>query len=105
MSVAKVSASKFNKAPIAPMAKRRSIFRTLPHKKVELVDLSTIHERERWIYENPAAMKSLLKGLEQSKRGEVQYIGDFTQYLDDEDWAILSKDLDDDKNEVHSCLF
>lgn len=47
--------------------------------------MSDIPERERWLYENPEALERVRKGLEQSKRGEAEYLGDFSKYVEEEE--------------------
>ncbi len=36
------------------------------------VDLRKVPKEERWLYENPEALKSVLKGLKESKEGKVK---------------------------------
>jgi len=38
--------------------------------------------REQWIYKNKKALESVKKGLKQSGKGKVTYLGDFSQYLE-----------------------
>lgn len=44
-----------------------------------------IPAREQWLYKNPEALKRVLTGLEQSRQGLGEDLGDFTQFLDDDD--------------------
>lgn len=50
--------------------------------KIILEPMALIPERERWLYENPEALKSVLRGIEQAKRGEGKYLGSFSEYAD-----------------------
>ncbi len=38
---------------------------------------------EAWIHERPKALASVRRGMEQSAKGEVHDLGDFTQYTQD----------------------
>ncbi len=54
--------------------------------KIVLDPLIEIPAREHWIYKNPAALASLMKGLEDAKEGRVKELDiDFTQFLGEED--------------------
>ncbi len=55
----------------------------LPNGDILLSPVVVRHEREAWLYDNPEAMASVNRGLEQSARGEGRYIGSFAQYADD----------------------
>lgn len=39
-----------------------------------------IPEREKWLWENKEALSAVKEGLEQSSRGETQFLGRFAQY-------------------------
>ncbi len=39
---------------------------------------------EAWLYKNRNALESVLRGMEQARRGELKKIGSFAQYADDE---------------------
>jgi hypothetical protein len=49
--------------------------------------MKEVPEREAWLYENPEALKAVLDGLADLKAGQVHDLGDFTQYINDEDDA------------------
>ena len=44
-----------------------------------------IPAREKWLFENPAALDRVRRGLDDAKAGRVQSLGDFAQYADDSD--------------------
>lgn len=54
--------------------------------KIVLDPLVEIPAREHWIYKNPKALASLMRGIEDAKNGRVVDVGiDFSKFLDDED--------------------
>ena len=57
----------------------------LPNGDILLSPMVVRHEREAWLYENPEAMASVDRGLEQSARGEGRYVGSFAKYVDSSD--------------------
>ncbi len=44
-----------------------------------------IPKREAWLFNNPAALASVRRGLAQSAKGETHYLGSFAEYADDEE--------------------
>lgn len=54
--------------------------------KIVLDPLVEIPAREHWIYKNPEAFASLMRGIEDAKNGRIVDVDiDFSQFLDDED--------------------
>lgn len=49
-----------------------------------LTAMKEIPARELWLYQNPEALAAVEEGLRQSARGETHYLGDFSQYADEE---------------------
>jgi len=39
---------------------------------------------ELWLYKNPRALKTVLKGLEESREGKLKHLGSFEKYADDD---------------------
>lgn len=54
--------------------------------KIVLDPLVEIPAREHWIYKNPEALASLMRGIEDAKNGRIVDADiDFSQFLDDKD--------------------
>lgn len=54
--------------------------------KIVLDPLVEIPAREHWIYKNPEALASLMRGIEDAKNGRVVDVDiDFSQFLDEEE--------------------
>jgi hypothetical protein len=43
-----------------------------------------MHAYEVWLHRNPEALKSVLKGLEESRDGKLIDLGSFEKYADDD---------------------
>ncbi|RJP19511.1 MAG: hypothetical protein C4527_26765 [Candidatus Omnitrophota bacterium] len=51
-----------------------------------ILEPEDIPEREKWLYENPEALASVRRGIQQSKEGKtVLAREDFTKYINSED--------------------
>jgi hypothetical protein len=48
--------------------------------QILLEPIANIPEPEQWLWQNPAALNSVQRGLEQVAKGEVYDLGDFSQY-------------------------
>ncbi|MEI8282286.1 MAG: hypothetical protein WCG75_07770 [Armatimonadota bacterium] len=42
------------------------------------------HEREDWLFQNPEALDSVMRGIEQSAAGKTKSLGSFAKYAADE---------------------
>lgn len=52
---------------------------------IVLTPVAVIPKRELWLWQNPDALASVKRGLEQSARGEGRSLGSFAQYVDGSD--------------------
>ena len=50
---------------------------------IVLTPVAVIPKRELWLWQNPEALNSVRRGLEESARGEGRSLGSFAQYADD----------------------
>jgi hypothetical protein len=44
--------------------------------------------KDHWIYKNPKALKSLLKGLKDAEEGRLYDLGSFAKYATEDDTAF-----------------
>ena len=59
-----------------------SIYRN-PLGQLILDPVKTVPASEMWLYENPEALASVKRGLQQSAEGKGVYLGSFAKYLDE----------------------
>lgn len=50
--------------------------------QILLSPIEQIPDRELWLWQNPSALNSVLRGIEQAAAGEVHDLGSFAQYAD-----------------------
>jgi hypothetical protein len=50
-----------------------------------LTPVAVIPKREMWLWKNKTALKAVKEGLEQSAKGETEFLGSFAQYVEDEE--------------------
>ncbi len=55
-----------------------------PDGNLLLEPVVTVHEREAWLYQNPDALASLRKGIEESKKGRGKDLGSFSKFVVEE---------------------
>jgi hypothetical protein len=53
--------------------------------RIVLEPYSEVPSREKWLFDNPKAMASLKRGLNDAKAGRVKSKGTFAKYADDSD--------------------
>ena len=72
---------------LGAFAKGISSFRATKEKdgKIVLEPFVEIPAREHWIFKNPEALAALEQGLADSAAGRIHYLGDFSQYANDDD--------------------
>ena len=51
--------------------------------RVQLDPYAEIPARERWLYKNPKALASVLRGLKESEEGKVHDLGSFARYANE----------------------
>jgi hypothetical protein len=55
------------------------------HHRIILDPLVEIPAREKWLFDNKVALKSVKQGLEDAKAGKLHDLGSFAKYLDEDD--------------------
>ncbi len=56
---------------------------TVKDNKIILEPYTEIPLCELWLLSNPDALKNVLEGINDSKSGHVEYLGDFSQYVEE----------------------
>lgn len=46
------------------------------------IDLESIPENQRWLWQNPEALAMVLRGLQEAASGKGRYLGSFAEYAD-----------------------
>ena len=71
---------------LGKLAKGISSFRVRSEAdgKIVLEPFVEIPAREHWIFKNPEALAKLERGLRDAAEGRTHYLGDFSQYADDD---------------------
>lgn len=54
------------------------------HGRIVLTPNVEIPAREKWLFDNPAALAAVKEGLSDSAAGRVHDLGDFSKYADDD---------------------
>ena len=52
--------------------------------RIVLEPLVEVPAKEHWIYKNPAALASLMKGIEDAKAGRIKDRGSFAKYVEED---------------------
>ena len=55
--------------------------------KIILEPIAEVPEKDHWIYKNPKALKSLLKGIKDAEEGRLHDLGSFAKYATEDDEA------------------
>lgn len=53
--------------------------------RIILEPMVEIPAREKWLFDNKAALKSVKQGLEEAKKGKLHDLGSFAKYADEDD--------------------
>ena len=55
----------------------------LPNGEILLHPMAMVPAREHWLHENPKALASVLRGIEQSRQGKARKSGSFAKFAKD----------------------
>lgn len=61
--------------------------------KIILEPICEVPEKDHWIYKNPEALKSLMKGIKDAEEGRLHDLGSFAEYAQDEDKVLPHKNV------------
>lgn len=53
--------------------------------KIILEPVCQVPEKDHWIYKNPDALRSLLKGIKDAEAGRLHDLGSFAEYAQEDD--------------------
>ena len=53
--------------------------------RIILEPVRQVPEKGHWIYKNPEALKSLMKGIKEAEEGKLHDLGSFAKYTEDDD--------------------
>ena len=53
--------------------------------KIVLEPVVEVPEKDHWIYKDPKALASLMKGIKDAEEGKLHDLGSFAQYAEEED--------------------
>ena len=53
--------------------------------KIVLESIIEVPERDHWIYQNPKALASLLKGIKEVEEGRLNDLGSFAKFAKDDE--------------------
>lgn len=56
-----------------------------PTGEITLKPYTEIQLYEKWLFENKEALASVRRGMEQSSKGEIVYLGSFQKYLEEDE--------------------
>jgi len=52
--------------------------------KIILEPIVEVPQKDHWIYKNPKAFASLMKGMKDAEKGRLHDLGSFAQYVDED---------------------
>lgn len=62
-------------------ASKAEFFRFVAMQYIEQVHAEESGREMHWIFKNPKALATLLKGIDDSAKGKARYLGSFAKYL------------------------
>jgi hypothetical protein len=71
---------------LGELARGVSSFRVTqsPDGTIHLTPFAEVPAAEAWLFKNKDALQSVRRGIEQAERGELQVLGSFASFADDE---------------------
>ena len=67
-------------------AAKAKVYRVLTNDAGQIlldpIDLESLPENQRWLWQNPEALAMVQRGIQQAAEGKGRYLGSFAQYAD-----------------------